>query len=147
MDEIYNLMESGEASIGVYYAGDYFTMADAQAPGVDLQFFAPERTNYFVDAMCIPSCCQNKELAEAFINYMLEKEPAIANAEYLYYGCPNSLVYDDPDYAEDMGEDVMAILYPEGADFGELFERYAYKNLPRETQDLVNTLWEQLKIN
>ena len=147
MDEIYNLMESGEASIGVYYAGDYFTMADAQAPGVDLQFFAPERTNYFVDAMCIPSCCQNKELAEAFINYMLEKEPAVANAEYLYYGCPNSLVYDDPDYAEDMGEDVMAILYPEGADFGELFERYAYKNLPRETQDLVNTLWEQLKIN
>ena len=78
---------------------------------------------------------------------MLEKEPAVANAEYLYYGCPNSLVYDDPDYAEDMGEDVMAILYPEGADFGELFERYAYKNLPRETQDLVNTLWEQLKIN
>ena len=147
MDEIYNLMESGEASIGVYYAGDYFTMADAQAPGVDLQFFAPERTNYFVDAMCIPSCCQNKELAEAFINYMLEKEPAIANAEYLYYGCPNSLVYDDPDYAEDMGEDVMAILYPEGADFGALYERYAYKNLPRETQDLVNTLWEQLKIN
>ena len=30
MDEIYNMMESGEAAIGAYYAGDYFTMLDAQ---------------------------------------------------------------------------------------------------------------------
>ncbi len=59
MDEIYNLMESGEAAIGVYYAGDYFTMIDAQADGVDLQFYYPEPTNYFIDAMCIPKCCQN----------------------------------------------------------------------------------------
>ena len=38
MDEIFNMMESGEAAIGAYYAGDYFTMADAQAEDVDLQF-------------------------------------------------------------------------------------------------------------
>ena len=90
MDEIYNMMESGEAAVATYYAGDYFTMLDAQADNVDLRFYVPERTNYFIDAMCIPSCCQQKELAEAFINYMLEEEPAIANAEYIMYGCPNS---------------------------------------------------------
>ncbi len=66
MDEIYNIMESGEAAIGAYYAGDYFTMVDAQAENVDLQFYYPEQTNYYVDAMCIPSCAQNKELAEIF---------------------------------------------------------------------------------
>jgi len=55
MDEIFNMMESGEAAIGSYYAGDYFTMVDAQADDVDLQFYYPERCNYFVDAMCIPS--------------------------------------------------------------------------------------------
>ena len=36
MDEIYNIMETGEATIGSYYAGDYFTMLDAQSENVDL---------------------------------------------------------------------------------------------------------------
>ena len=94
MDEIYNMMESGEAAIGAYYAGDYFTMLDNQSENVDLRFYYPERTNYFVDAMCIPKSCQHKELAEIFINYMLSEEPAIANAEYIYYASPNALVYE-----------------------------------------------------
>ncbi len=147
MDEVYNMMESGEAAICAYYAGDYFTMLDAEADSVDLQFYAPERTNYFVDAMCIPSCCQNKELAEAFINYMLEEEPAIANAEYICYGCPNSLVYENEDYAEEMGEEAMDILYPDIERFGELYDAYAYRNLSSSMLDTVNTLWEELKIN
>ena len=147
MDEIYNMMESGEASIGAYYAGDYFTMLDAQADNVDLQFYYPERTNYFVDAMCIPASAQNKELAEIFINYMLSAEPAIANAEYIYYASPNSLVYEDADYAEELGEETMEILYPGIEDFSALYNEYAYRNLDSETLDYVNTLWEELKIS
>lgn len=147
MDEIYNMMESGEAAIGVYYAGDYFTMLDAQADGVDLRFYYPERTNYFVDAMCIPSCCQNKELAEIFINYMLSPEPAVANAEYVYYASPNSVVYTDPAYIDEMGEEAMEILYPEIGDFSKLYNEYAYRSLDEETLDYVNSLWESLKIN
>ncbi len=147
MDEIFNALESGEAAIGAYYAGDYFTMADAQADTVDLQFYYPEVTNYFVDAMCIPSCCENKELAEIFINYMLSEEPAIANAEYVYYACPNSLVYENETYIEDMGEDVMEILYPPMDGFAEKYNQYAYQNLPDEMLSYMNTLWESLKIN
>ena len=147
MDEVYNMMESGEAAICAYYAGDFFTMLDAEAESVDLQFYAPDRTNYFVDAMCIPSCCQNKELAEAFINYMLEEEPAVANAEYICYGCPNSLVYENEDYAEEMGEEAMEILYPDIDRFGELYDAYAYRNLTPGMLDTINTLWEELKIN
>ena len=146
MDEIYNMMESGEAAIGAYYAGDYFTMVDAQADNVDLQFYYPDATNYFIDAMCIPSCCQNKELAEIFINYMLSPEPAIANAEYIYYASPNSLVYEDEGYIEEMGEDTMAILYPE-IDFNAMYGAYAYRSLDADMLDYVNTLWETLKIN
>ena len=147
MDEIYNMMESGEAAIAAYYAGDYFTMLDAQAEDVDLQFYYPDHTNYFVDAMCIPSCCQNKELAEIFINYMLSPEPAIANAEYIYYACPNSAVYEDEGYIEDLGEEAIAILYPEMESFRELYNQYAYRNLDNETLDYINTLWETLKIS
>ena len=147
MDEVYNMMESGEAAIAPYYAGDYFTMLDAQADNVDLRFYYPDPTNFFVDAMCIPSCCQNKELAEIFINYMLSAEPAIANAEYIYYATPNSLVYEDEGYLEDIGEEAAAILYPDVEDFSASYNQYAFRNLDSETLDYVNTLWENLKIS
>ena len=146
MDEIYNMMESGEAAVSAYYAGDYFTMLDAQADSVDLRFYYPERTNYFVDAMCIPSCCQHKELAEIFINYMLSEEPAIANAEYIYYASPNSLVYENADYQEELGEYAMSVLYPEMGDFSELYNEYAYRNLDPELLSYMTSLWETLKI-
>ena len=147
MDEIYNMMESGEAAVGAYYAGDYFTMLDAQAEDVDLKFYYPEKTNFYVDAMCIPTCAQNKELAEIFINYMLSEEPAIANAEYTYYASPNSLVYKSETYIEDMGEEAMAILYPDMGSFAELYNQYAYRNLDAEMLSHLNTLWENVKIN
>ena len=147
MDEIYNALESGEADIGAYYAGDYFTMADAQADNVDLQFYYPPVTNYFFDSMCIPSCAQHKELAEIFINYMLSEEPAIANAEYVCYASPNSLVYQNEDYAEEMGEDAVEILYPPMDAFAERYNTYAYQNLPDDILAYMNDLWESLKIN
>ena len=147
MDEIFNMMESGEAAVGAYYAGDYFTMVDAQSENVDLQFYYPENTNFYVDAMCIPSCAQNKELAEIFINYMLSEKPAIANAEYTYYASPNSVVYTNEGYIDDMGEDVMAVLYPELGSFAEQYNQLAYKNLDGEMLNYLNTLWENVKIN
>ena len=147
MDEVYNMMESGEAAVAAYYAGDYFTMLDAQAESVDLRFYYPERTNYFVDAMCIPSSCQHQELAEIFINYMLSEEPAIANAEYIYYASPNSLVYDSEDYAEELGEEAMEILYPGIEDFSALYNEYAYRNLDTDMLGYLNELWEALKIS
>ena len=146
MDEIYNMMESGEAAVAVYYAGDYFTMVDAQSDDVDLQFYYPEPTNYFVDAMCIPSCCQNQELAERFINFMLSEEPAIANAEYIYYASPNSLVYDNEDYREELGEETYEVLYRFTDDFSELLNAYAFRNLDAETLSYITSLWETLKI-
>jgi Spermidine/putrescine-binding periplasmic protein len=146
MDEVYNMMESGEGAIAAYYAGDYFTMLDAEADTVDLQFYYPDRTNYFVDAMCIPSCCQDKELAEIFINYMLSEEPAIANAEYIYYASPNSIVYNSDEYKEDIGEEAVEILYPEIEDFSALYNEFAYRNLSSEMLDYANSLWETLKI-
>ena len=147
MDEIYNMMESGEAAVSAYYAGDYFTMCDAQADSVDLQFYYPENTNYFIDAMCIPTGCRDQELAECFINFMLSREAAVANAEYIYYASPNRLVYDDPEYIDDMGEDTMAILYPDIGSFRDAYNRSAYRNLDQDTLTYVNTLWETLKIN
>lgn len=147
MDEIFNIMESGEAAIGAYYAGDFFTMREAQAENVDLRFYYPEPTNYYVDAMCIPSCCENKELAEIFINFMLDHDAAVANAEYTWYASPNKIVYTDADYIDEMGEEAMSVLYPEMENFAELYNRYAYRNLDAETLGYINSLWEKVKIS
>ena len=146
MDEIFNMMESGEAAVGAYYAGDYFTMVDAQADNVDLQFYYPAETNFYVDAMCIPSCARNKELAEIFINYMLSEEPAVANAEYTYYASPNRAVYENEGYIEEMG-DAMEVLYPALGDFSQQYNRLAFRNMDAEMLSYMTTLWENVKIN
>ncbi len=147
MDEVFNIMQAGEAAVGAYYAGDYFTMRDNQADTVDLQFYYPETTNFYVDAMCVPAGSANPELAEIFINYMLSEEPAIANAEYTYYASPNRLVYENEGYLEEMGEDVIATLYPEIENFAEQYNAVAYRNLSQEMLDYMNSLWETVKIN
>ena len=147
MDEIFNMMESGEAAVGTYYAGDYFIMAENQGKDIDLQFYYPEPTNFFVDAMCIPTATQNQELAEIFINFMLSQEAAVANAEFIAYASPNSLVYDSDEYREDMGEEAMAILYPELGQFSQHYNKYAFRNMSPELLQLQNELWETVKIN
>ena len=150
MDEIFNKMESGEAAISAYYAGDYLCMTENNE---DLCFFYPTDedgnyvTNLFVDAYCIPKGAANKELAEIYINYMLSEEPAIANAEYIYYASPNSAVYESEVYMEDMGEEAMEILYPEDFSFHANYNKLSYHNLDSETLQLVNNLWEELKIS
>ena len=146
MDEIYNFMEVGEAALGAYYAGDYFTMVDNQVDGVDLQFYTPERTNVFVDAMCIPKSCRNKDAAEAYINFILEKEVGRSIAEYIYYGTPNTAVRYDETYLENMGEDVISVIYPENFNFKESFNTYAYRNLDPEYLDYMTALWEKIII-
>ena len=147
MDEIFNIMESGEAAVCTYYGGDYLLMKDAQADNVDIRFYYPEPTNYFIDALCIPKGCQNQELAERFINFMLTRDAAVANAEMISYGMPNKLVYTDPEYIEDMGEEGMEILYPDLEGFAEQYNKYAFRNLDREILDYLNSLWESVKIN
>ena len=136
-------MKNGSAAIAPYYAGDYLTMYDSND---SLRFYYPEEgTNIFVDAMCIPECAKNKELAEIYINFMLSDEIAIANAEYIAYSSPLDNVRNNETYIEDMtewNENAMDILYPESVDFKTTY----YKNLDPETLKLQNSLWETLKI-
>ncbi len=151
MDEIFNDMEIGEAAIGCYYAGDYFTMADEQTDGIDLQFYYPRidgeiYTNLYVDSFCIPKCCKNKELAERYINFMLSEEPAIANAETTYYATPNKVVYENETYKEDIAE-AYDVLYPSDFDFANNYDKFAYRNLDSETLAYITQLWEQYLID
>ncbi len=143
MDEIYDKMKSGSAAVSAYYAGDFLTMYEDNE---DLEFFYPkEGTNFYVDAMCVPKESTNKLAAERFINYMLSAEAAIPNAEYTYYACPNSLVYDNEEYKEYMNsikENAMDIIYGQF----DSVPTSAYENLSNEQKKLLNDLWEDVKI-
>lgn len=146
MDEIYNKMESGEAYISSYYAGDFLFMYQNND---SLAFYQPKTTNYFIDAMCIPATSQNPELANIFINFMLTEEIAIANAEMICYASPNSLVVNSAEYLSyltDIHENAVSILYPDDLDFRDQFNTYAYRSLEQETNALMTDLWNRLKI-
>ncbi|MBQ7315604.1 MAG: spermidine/putrescine ABC transporter substrate-binding protein [Clostridia bacterium] len=141
MDEIYNKMENGSAGIAAYYAGDYLAMYENNP---DLEFFYPkEGTNLYVDAMCIPKSSKNKEIAEAYIDFMLTETPAVANAEYTYYASPNRVVLENEEYIEYMGEikdDAYEKMYNTGS-----VMTSSYENLSGDKLLLINELWEELK--
>ncbi len=97
-DEIFNKMKGASAYIAPYFAGDFLTMA---ADNDDLRFYYPsEGTNYFVDAMCIPSTSKNPDVAHEYINYMIGVEAATANALYIGYASPNKAVVESEYYLE-----------------------------------------------
>ena len=141
MDEIFNKMENGSAAIAAYYAGDFLSMYENNE---DLEFFYPaEGTNLYVDAMCIPKTSKNKEIAEAYIDFMLTEAPAVANAEYTYYASPNKAVRENQeyiDYMNDIKEGGYDLMY--GTDS---VKTSSYKNLDGQKLIMLNGLWEELK--
>ena len=137
MDDVFNKMEGGEAAIAAYYAGDCILMADNNP---DLAFVYPkEGTNIFVDSICIPKGCQNKEAAELYINFLLREDIALANAEYLCYATPNKAVLENEDYSLRDNE----MLYP---DEEHTPPTEYFHNLDPEVLMLMTTLWDNLKI-
>ena len=134
-DEVFLKMEAGEAALAPYYVGDFLTM---QENNPDLAFVYPkEGVNYFLDAACVLKGTKNKLAAELYINFLNEPEVALANAEYICYGSPNSAVYENPEYSYYQDE----ILYPEeGA-----FKTQIFRNTSSETLALMSELWDDVK--
>lgn len=134
MDEIFNLMESGEYAFATYYAGDYVLMNENNE---NLAYcFPKEGVNIFYDAFCIPKCVQNKRGAEAFINFMHEPQVALENAEFIFYASPNITVKNNEEYSLYGNEAV----YPEKMPEGQYFE-----NLPQSILELQADLWTNVK--
>lgn len=134
MDEVFNLMESGEYAFATYYAGDYLLMAENNP---DLGYcFPKEGVNAFYDAFCIPKCSQNKKGAEAFINFMNEPQVAYANTEFIYYASPNTAVQNNEDSSLFGSE----VVYPDPLPKSQYF-----KNLPQNILELESSLWNQVK--
>lgn len=137
MDEIFDLMENEEAWIAPYYAGDYLLMADENE---DLAFYLPEHQgfNFFIDAMCIPTSCQNKEAAETFINFLCEPRIAGGNMDWIGYGTPETAAKEFMDQEMATNE----IAYPSE---DVLAKGTTFLFLPAETNQLMEELWLQAR--
>ena len=138
MDAIFDKMESGEAWIAPYYAGDALII---QETNPNIQFYIPrEGTNLFVDSMCILKTTEHKKEAELFINFMCEPDIAAMNAETVGYATPNTEAEKllDPVITENK------LVYPEDDYLKNNTE--VFINLPQKTQMLQSTLWTDLKI-
>lgn len=155
-DEIFNKMKGASAYIAPYFAGDFLTMA---AENEDLNLYYPkEGTNYFVDAMCIPTTSKNPDIAHEYINYMISVEAATANALYIGYASPNSAVTESDYYKEMLSYNydtdyvsAWDVLYGKSKDEANVNYSYNpaymdyYKDESVDIQLHVNSLWESLK--
>ena len=137
MDQIFDAMENEEAWIAPYYAGDYLTMVEENP---DLAFYRPTAQGYnmFIDAMCIPTCCQEKEAAEAFINFLCSPGVSSANMEFLGYSVPSTAAKElmDPEVA---GSEVA---YP---DADTLTTGTSFNFLPEETSRYMESLFMEVR--
>jgi len=135
-DEVYNKMESGEAALAPYYVGDFLTMHENNP---DLAFVFPkEGVNFFVDSICIPQGAKNKAAAELYINFLLEPDIALANAEFICYASPNTAVTTNPEYSLARNQ---YIYPPDSAGI----KTTIYRNLPQDTLNLMSGLWDDVK--
>lgn len=147
MDKVFDMMETGEAAIAPYYAGDFVTMLESNS---DLRFAYPkEGTNIFVDAVCIPECAENVEAAMMFIDFLLEPQIAMANADYISYASPNTAVSKNEEYLstltvelDDGTEfDYSRIIYPEEKDMP--YCEYYY-DMDETTRAYYESLWNKI---
>ena len=137
MDQIYSSMENEEAWIAPYYAGDCMLMMESNP---DLAFYLPQHQgfNMFIDSMCIPKACQEKEAAELFINFLCDPEISGENMNYICYASPIS-------DAKDFMDDYLAtsdVVYP---DESVLANGTSYDYLPLEISRLVEKLFMEVR--
>lgn len=138
MDQIFDKMASGEAWLAPYYAGDAATLVDSN-PEIGFAIPTKNGTNFFVDAMCIPSTAQNKAAAEAYINFLCNPEIAAANVSYIGYSTPESAA------KALLPEEVQnnPIYYPPKEI---LQQSETFATLPEDTNLLLDTLWAEVKM-
>lgn len=109
-DDIKTKISQGRLDVALAYSGDFFDAyyADLEADETNVEnysMYAPkDRNNVFFDALVIPETCTNEDLAYKFIDYIIDFDNSLANADYVGY-CPTiKAVYDEIKASEDYAD-------------------------------------------
>lgn len=82
-----DLLVNGEVTMAFEWNGDIFQI---QEENPNFQYVIPrEGSLFWMDGMCILADAPHKELAEKFINYLLEPEVGARLSNYVRYATPN----------------------------------------------------------
>ena len=82
-----DLLVNGDVDITVEWSGDIY---QAMADHPDLRYAIPEEgTIVWVDNICVMADTSHPELAEKFINYLLEPKVGAALSNFIRYASPN----------------------------------------------------------
>ena len=147
-DDLKTGVASGKYDVALVYSGDYFDTLyslyeESDNPNITFDMIAPENNNVFFDGMVMPKNSKNKDLAYKFIDFMLDFDNALANAQYVGY-CPTQIaVYEAMLYDEDFsGITDLPVYYPGRAAIngGEI-----YQYLDEKTYELYDKIYKKVK--
>ena len=138
MDQIFDKMSSGEAWLAPYYAGDAVTLVK-ENPNIGFSIPTKEGTNFFVDAMCVPTSAQHPKEAEKYIDFLCRPDVAAANMETVGYSTPETEARKL--MPEEMRDN--PIFYPPKSI---IKKSETYVNLPEDVSLQVDSLWAQVKM-
>lgn len=82
-------MIAKKAYVNLAWSGDaMYAIEEAEDSGVNLDYFVPEvGGNIWFDGWIIPSNSKNIDIAEMYINYMLQPDISMMNTMYIGYNC------------------------------------------------------------
>ncbi|MCL4254820.1 MAG: spermidine/putrescine ABC transporter substrate-binding protein [Anaerolineae bacterium] len=126
----------GELDIVLEFNGD---IAQIMRYNPDIRFIIPEEGGYiFTDAIAIPANAPNKDLAEAFINFILEAENGAILSNEIRYGSPNLASYPFLN-----GDDISSpVIYPPE----DVQKRLFYQvSMDAQTDALYRQVWEDFR--
>ena len=135
-DDVMDNMIAGNKAIAVVYSGDGAYIMEENE---DLGFIEPEEgTNEWCDCMVMTKDCTDTDLAEAFMDYMLEYDVVYDNSIFIGYTTPVAQVREDMKQEEFKG--INAYIPNFGAKNNEVF-RYQ----DTETRAFYSDLWTKIK--
>ena len=133
IDQVRDKMIKNAAALAVIYSGEAIYM---QEENPNLEYVVPdEGSNVWIDGWVIPKDCQNKEAAEAWINFMCDPEIALMNFEYITYSTPNEA---SRELIEDEAIRNSQIAFPDDA---VLSRCHVYNYLGKEGDELYDYYW------
>lgn len=136
-DEVINSMMNNQAALSVVYSGDaVYIMSE----NPNLKYALPkEGTNVWIDAMVVTKQSQNKDIAQAFINFMSSQTNAEKNTLAVGYSTPNRFTFEkmiqDPENAWMLDISYNPNLKNENNEF--------FHN-PGKTAETYSDIWEEV---
>ncbi len=145
VDILKDKMIQGSYAFTVAYSGDalYMQNQNAELNGGEsvLEYVIPkEGSNFWIDAMCIPTTSKNTEGAMKFIDFMCSTEIALDNVEYIEYSTPHT------EALQELGEEyINNNIYNPSADILKNCDSFYY--LEPDVQELYNKAWESVRLS